>query len=96
MADGLIGAHELLHALGALPAGAPHSARGTTDTHAIEPDVLSPFTSGQPLAQLILDVNHDDYYGHSGSWIDIQDSAWLHLLGVPRSLLNVALAGAGR
>ncbi len=38
-------------------------------------DVLYPVTSGAPLAQLVLDVNHDDYYAHSGAWDDIQDSA---------------------
>ena len=32
----------------------------------LEPkDVLYPVTSGAPLAQLVLDVNHDDYYAHS-------------------------------
>ena len=38
----------------------------------------STITSGQPLSSLYLDFNHDDYYGHSGSWADIQDSLWLH------------------
>jgi hypothetical protein len=91
-----IGAHELLHAFGALPAGAPHPCAGD-DGHPCDSsqDVLYPYTTGQPLSQLILDVNHDDYYGHSGSWIDIQDSAWLHLLGVTEFALNLALAGAG-
>ena len=39
--------------------------------------------SGEPLSPLILDFNHDDYYGHSGTWPDIQDSPWLHRLDVP-------------
>ena len=26
------------------------------------------------LQQQVLDVNHDDYYAHSGTWDDIQDS----------------------
>ena len=47
--------------------------------------MLYPFASGDPLTSLVLDFNHDDYYGHSGSWPDIQDSLWLHRLDVPGS-----------
>ena len=49
----------------------------------------------RPLSQLVLDVNHDDYYAHSGSWDDIQDSAWLHLLAAPLVPLALKIAGAG-
>src|SRR5205823_10699590 len=76
-----IAAHELLHAFGALPAGAPHACPGDAghpcDSTA---DILYPYASGQPLSQELLDVGHDDYYGHSGTWLDIQDSLWLHLV----------------
>jgi List-Bact-rpt repeat protein len=91
-----IAAHELLHALGAVPAGAPHACPGDT-AHVCDlpDDLMYPYTSGQPLSQLYLDYNHDDYYGHAGSWPDIQDSAWLHRLDVPEEALNVTLAGAG-
>jgi hypothetical protein len=93
-----IGAHELLHALGALPpgSGAPNVCPGD-DAHPCDSplDVLYPFASGSPLAQLVLDVNHDDYYAHSGSWVDVQDSAWLHVLAAPVIPLSVAIAGAG-
>jgi hypothetical protein len=93
-----IAAHELLHALGALPpgSGAPHVCPGD-DAHPCDStqDVLYPYASGAPLAQLILDVNHDDYYAHSGNWADVQDSAWLHLLAAPSIPLTLNIAGAG-
>jgi hypothetical protein len=94
--DDSIAAHELLHALGALPAGAPHACPGDTG-HPCDSsqDVLYPYNSGVPLAQLLLDVGHDDYYAHSGSWPDIQDSPWLHLVASPQVPVTVTVAGAG-
>ncbi|HEY6960829.1 MAG TPA: hypothetical protein VI408_02950 [Gaiellaceae bacterium] len=91
-----VGAHELLHALGALPEGAPHACPGDTG-HPCDStqDILYPYNNGLPLAQEILDVNHDDYYAHSGTWIDIQDSPWLHLLNVAPVALTLALSGSG-
>jgi hypothetical protein len=93
-----VAAHELLHALGALPpaSGAPNVCPGD-DAHPCDSpqDVLYPYASGAPLAQLILDVNHDDYYAHSGSWVDVQDSAWLHLSAAPVVPLALQIAGAG-
>ena len=99
-----IGAHELLHALGALPLGAPHACTPATDPFGVADtghpcdstqDVLYPVNSGAPLTQLVLDVGHDDYYAHSGSWNDIQDSLWLLGLNVPQVQLTVSMAGAG-
>jgi Divergent InlB B-repeat domain len=91
-----IAAHELLHTLGALPAGAPHACPGDAG-HPCDStqDVLYPYTAGGPLSQELLDVGHDDYYGHGGSWLDIQDSPWLHLLGAPVFPVSVTFAGAG-
>ena len=42
---------------------------------------------------MTLDVNHDDYYAHSGSWWDVQDSTWLTHL--PQFPLTVTVAGSG-
>jgi hypothetical protein len=92
-----IATHELLHVFGALPAGALHPCPGDSghpcDAEFV--DVLSPFTDGRPLAQQVLDVNHDDYYGHSGTWLDVQDSLWLHRLDLPQVALTVAEQGTG-
>jgi len=90
-----IGAHELLHALGALPTGAPHACPGDPAHPCDAPfvDVLSPQTDGRPLQQQVLDVNHDDYYAHSGTWDDIQDSGWLSHLDAPQVPLSVAMQG---
>jgi hypothetical protein len=94
-----IGAHELVHALGALPVGAPHACPGDPFHPCDAPfvDLLSPQTDGRPLQQQVLDVNHDDYYAHSGTWDDIQDSGWLSHLDTPQVPLSVAMqGGAGR
>jgi hypothetical protein len=85
--------------LGALPAGAPHPCPGDSahpcDAQLV--DVLSPQTDGRPLQQQVLDVNHDDYYAHSGTWDDLQDSRWLSHLDTPQVPLSVAMSGgAGR
>jgi hypothetical protein len=99
-----IAAHELLHALGALPAGAPNACTPATDPFGVADsghpcdsptDVLYPVSSGLPLSQLVLDYNHDDYYDHSGSWDDIADSLWMHLLQVPEIPLAVTVGGSG-
>ena len=92
-----IATHELLHALGAVAPGDPHTCPGDSGHPCDSPtDVLYPFASGNPLTSLVLDFNHDDYYGHSGSWPDIQDSSWLHRLDVPEESVGVAFSGAGR
>jgi hypothetical protein len=90
-----IAAHEFLHALGALPFGAPHACPGDP-AHPCDSsrDVLYPFNDGEPLAADVLDFNHDDYYAHSGSWLDMQDSQWLHVL-LPPVALQLTIAGPG-
>src|SRR5439155_13318269 len=64
----VIEAHELLHAFGALPAGAPNACTAATDPvgkadpgHPCDSqsDLLYPYTDGRPLSQLLLDFNHD-------------------------------------
>jgi hypothetical protein len=91
-----VAAHELLHAFGALPDGAPHACPGDSAHPCDSPtDVLYPYASGAPLTSYVLDFNHDDYYDHSGSWDDIQDSVFLHLLNVPAVPLTVAVSGGG-
>ncbi len=90
-----VGAHELLHALGALPPGAPHPCFGDDGHPCDSPvDVLSTFYRGGPLDGAILDVNHDDYYAHGGTWFDIQDSRWL-LHADSQVQLSLSVAGSG-
>jgi hypothetical protein len=93
-----VGMHELTHALGAVPHGAPHECPPPNDGHVCDSsvDLLYPFTSGKPLSQLLLDVNRDDYYGHSTGGIDIRNSLWLRHLDTPEVPLSVALVGVGR
>jgi hypothetical protein len=96
IAPSVIAAHELLHTLGAVPVGAPHDCPPPNNGHTCDTksDIMYPFVSPVPLSSEILDPGRDDYYGHSGSWPDVQDSHWLVQLDrqVPFSL---AIAGPG-
>jgi hypothetical protein len=79
VATSLVAAHEVLHTLGAVPDGAPHDCPPPNDGHACDAttDVMYPFVERVPLSSEVLDAGRDDYYGHSGSWPDVQDSPWL-------------------
>jgi hypothetical protein len=90
-------AHELLHALGAVPAQAPNNCPPPDDGHTCDNDrdLMFPFTDGTPLAGLLLDPGRDDYYGHSGSWPDIQDSPWLVQLD-RQAPFALTISGPGR
>ena len=89
-------AHELTHNLGALVVpGPPHACSATDLGHPCDSDhdLMFPFLR-YPLSQLVLDAGHDDYYGHSGTWYDVQDSGWLAHLDVAQPELAVSLAGS--
>jgi hypothetical protein len=90
-------AHELLHALGAVPRGAPHECPPPDDGHTCDTkrDIMYPYTDGTPLSGLELDPGRDDYYGHPGSWPDIQDSPWLVQLD-RQTPLGITVSGPGR
>lgn len=90
-------AHELLHAMGAVPAGAPHNCAPPDDGHTCDDshDLMYPFTDGTPLTGLTLDTGRDDYYGHSGSWLDLRDSPWLVQLD-RQTPLSLTISGPGR
>ena len=92
----VVGAHELVHAFGALADNGPPNACPATRGHPCDStqDVLYPYASTTPLESLVLDVGHDDYYGHSGSWPDVQDSLWLRLV-TQQVRLSLAVAGKG-
>jgi hypothetical protein len=92
--------HELIHTLGALdtssPTGPPHACPGNPGHPCDSPDdVLYSGGFGIRLDDYFLDVGHDDYYGHSGPWFDVQDSAWLAHLNAGLRRVTVQLAGGG-
>ena len=56
-----------------------------------ENDLMYPYTKGQGLSAVALDVGRNDYYGHGQSWWDLRNSAWLEHLDRRRSpLLTVS------
>ena len=80
----VIATHELIHGFNALAfppptPGPPHACPGDQGHPCDSPtDILSPSQSASAtLDALVLDVGRDDYYGHSGSWWDVQDSPFL-------------------
>jgi hypothetical protein len=88
--------HEVIHGLGALLQGSPNECDPPDDGHVCDSptDILYPEANDQTsLATQILDINRDDYYGHSLATFDVQDSGWLTHL--PQFHLAVALTGKG-
>ena len=92
-------AHELLHALNDpfVPGTAPNVCEDGGHVCDSTSDVLSTGTihPSPRLSDAVLDVAHDDYYDHNGTWWDIRDSSWLMHLDTPPGLLTIALSGAG-
>jgi hypothetical protein len=93
-------AHELLHSLGAVQLEGPPNrcVDGSRIGHVCDrpADVMFPYASGLPLAATMLDAQRDDYYGHPGTWWDVQDSPWLTHLPQRRLTVSVrAQGGAG-
>lgn len=74
--------HELLHALGAVPAGAPNECTSPNQGHVCDNtrDILYPFLSATTTLDTdILDFNRNDYYGTNGPQ-DLRKSAWVSFL----------------
>jgi Divergent InlB B-repeat domain len=92
-----VAVHELIHGLGALVgANSPNECAPPDDGHVCDNtlDVLYPSANASTrIATQILDFNRDDYYGHSHTWFDVQDSGWLTHL--PQLALAVAVQRAG-
>jgi Divergent InlB B-repeat domain len=96
VSSAVVAAHELLHSFGALAETGPPHACPDSRGHPCDSvlDILYPYaSSGTTLVSLALDVGRDDYYGHSGSWPDAQDSLWLRLVS---QQVRLALAITGR
>jgi List-Bact-rpt repeat protein len=94
----LSAAHELIHDLGALDTapGPPHRCPGDP-LHPCDDksDILSPAGSSYWLDDTVLDFGHDDYYAHSGTWWDVQDSPWLRHLDGASYVLHVTVGTGG-
>ena len=78
----VVAVHELVHVLGAVDDAAPNSC---DDGHVcdLESDLMTASLSGKELETHVLDGGRDDYYGHSGSWTDVQDSLFFERLDSP-------------
>ncbi len=87
-----VAAHEVLHALGAVPSAAPNGCDGHVCDS--DDDVMYPYLDDDPLAEKLLDVGRDDYYGHAGAFLDTQDSTWLVRLNA-QAPLRVTVTGPG-
>jgi hypothetical protein len=74
--------HELIHVFGAVGAAAPNSCRSG---HVCDfpLDLMGAELTGEPLDAHVLDFGRNDYYGHGGSWTDVQDSTFLERLDSP-------------
>jgi Divergent InlB B-repeat domain len=92
----LVAGHEFLHTIGAVPSGAPHDCPGEDSGHTCDDqhDLMYPRAGGDPLSTKVLDPGRDDYYGHSGAWLDTQDSAWLVRLD-SQTPLALTVSGTG-
>ena len=77
-------AHEVLHTLGAVAGAAPNGCDGHVCGN--PSDLMSPNIGGEPLEAKLLDAGRDDYYGHAGLFVDIQDAPWLVQLDRQRQL----------
>jgi hypothetical protein len=88
-------AHEIIHNLGAILPNAPHYCENGHVSDA-PGDIKRSFGTSNSLFDYALDIGHDDYYGHSGAWWDVQDSAWLYHLDAPQFTLAVTESGAGQ
>jgi len=78
----VVAIHELVHVFGAVDRAAPNSCRSG---HVCDSgfDLMTAVLTGEELETHLLDVGRNDYYGHSGTWTDVQDSTFLERLDSP-------------
>jgi Divergent InlB B-repeat domain len=91
-----VAAHEFLHTIGAVPSAAPNDCPGQNEGHTCDDksDLMYPAIGLEGLSAKVLDPGRNDYYGHSGAWLDTQDSAWLVRLD-SQAPLALTVSGTG-
>ncbi|MGZ8782458.1 MAG: hypothetical protein ACXWZB_03060 [Gaiellaceae bacterium] len=88
----VVAVHELLHVFGAVSSAAPSACQGG---HVCDfpLDLMTAIVTGEELETHVLDFGRNDYYGHTGSWTDVQDSVFLERLDSPDRLPPSAITG---
>ena len=78
----VVAMHELVHVFGAVERAAPNVCQ---NGHVCDLplDLMTAVLTGEELETHVLDSGRNDYYGHSGSWPDVQDSHFLERLDSP-------------
>ena len=78
----VVAVHELVHVFGAVERSAPSSCQsGHVCDFGL--DLMTAILTGEELDEHVLDSARNDYYGHAGSWTDVQDSTFLERLDSP-------------
>jgi hypothetical protein len=78
----VVAIHELVHVFGAVERSAPNSCQsGHVCDFGL--DLMTAVLTGEELETHVLDSGRNDYYGHSGTWSDVQDSTFLERLDSP-------------
>jgi hypothetical protein len=78
----VVALHELLHVFGAVERPAPSSCQsGHVCDFGL--DLMTAVLTGEELDAHVLDSARNDYYGHAGTWNDVQDSTFLERLDSP-------------
>ena len=85
----VVAMHELVHVFGAVERAAPNVCQSG---HVCDfpLDLMTAVLTGEELEAHVLDSGRNDYYGHSGSWTDVQDST------LPRAARLARPHAAGR
>ncbi len=78
----VVAVHELVHVFGAVERSAPSSCQ-SGHVCDFELDLMTAILTGEELDEHVLDSARNDYYGHAGSWTDVQDSTFLERLDSP-------------
>ena len=78
----VVAMHELVHVFGAVERAAPNVCQSG---HVCDfpLDLMTAVLTGEELEAHVLDSGRNDYYGHSGTWTDVQDSTFLERLDSP-------------